>query len=187
MIEVEGLTKQYGNVLAVNNVSFRVDRGEILGFLGPNGAGKSTTMKILTCFMPANSGRATVAGFDVFTQSRRVREKVGYLIARVRHVAQDEGFAVNPKKTRVQRPESRQSVTGLVVNAAPAVPRDVVKRLRAILHRAKAEGLAAQNRDNHPNFRGWVEGMIAYVGMARPDVGRKLRAEFDAVDRSAEG
>jgi ABC-2 type transport system ATP-binding protein len=79
MIEVEGLTKQYGNVLAVNNVSFRVDRGEILGFLGPNGAGKSTTMKILTCFMPANSGRATVAGFDVFTQSRRVREQVGYL------------------------------------------------------------------------------------------------------------
>jgi len=79
MIEVEGLTKHYGNVLAVNNVSFRVEPGEILGFLGPNGAGKSTTMKILTCFMPANSGRATVAGFDVFTQSRKVREQVGYL------------------------------------------------------------------------------------------------------------
>jgi retron-type reverse transcriptase len=119
-----------------------------------------------------------------FSAGPGFREKVGYLIARVRHVAQDEGFAVNPKKTRVQRPESRQTVTGLVVNAAPAVPRDVVKRVRAILHRAKTEGLAAQNRDGHPNFRGWVEGMIAYIGMAQPDVGRKLRAAFDEVSRS---
>jgi RNA-directed DNA polymerase len=116
-----------------------------------------------------------------FSAGPGFREKVGYLIARVRHIAQSEGFAVNPKKTRVKRPESRQTVTGLVVNAAPAVPRDVVKRVRAILHRAKTEGLAAQNRDGHPNFRGWVEGMIAYIGMAKPDVGRKLRAEFDAV------
>ncbi|HVK16971.1 MAG TPA: reverse transcriptase domain-containing protein [Fimbriiglobus sp.] len=119
-----------------------------------------------------------------FSAGPGFREKVGYLIARVRHVAEDEGFAVNPKKTRVQRPESRQSVTGLVVNAAPAVPRDMVKRVRAILHRAKTEGLAAQNRDGHPNFRGWVEGMIAYIGMARPDVGQKLRAAFDEVSRS---
>ena len=87
----------------------------------------------------------------------------------------NEGFVVNPKKTRVQRPESRQSVTGLVVNASPAVPRDVVKRLRAILHRAKREGLAAQNRDGHPNFRGWVEGMIPYVSMVKPEVGERLR------------
>jgi len=100
-------------------------------------------------------------------------------LARVRHVAEDEGFKVNPKKTRVQRPESRQTVTGLVVNAAPAVPRDVVRRLRAILHRAKTEGLAAQNREQHPDFRGWLAGMIAYVGMARPEIGEKLRAALD--------
>jgi retron-type reverse transcriptase len=116
-----------------------------------------------------------------FSAGPGFREKVGYLIARVRHIANDEGFAVHPKKTRVQRPESRQTVTGLVVNATPAVPRDVVKRVRAVLHRAKTEGLAAQNRAGHPNFRGWVEGMIAYIAMARPEVGRKLRAEFDAV------
>jgi hypothetical protein len=72
-------------------------------------------------------------------------------------------------------------VTGLVVNAAPAVPRRVVRRLRAILHRAKAEGLAAQNRAGHPNFRGWVEGMVAYVAMAKPDVGRALRVALDDV------
>jgi retron-type reverse transcriptase len=116
-----------------------------------------------------------------FSAGPGFRDKVGYLIARVRHIAEDEGFAVNPKKTRVQRPESRQTVTGLVVNAAPAVPRDIVRRLRAILHRAKTEGLAAQNRESHPNFRGWVEGMIAYIAMARPDVGAKLRAQFETL------
>jgi hypothetical protein len=107
------------------------------------------------------------------------RDKVGWLIARVRHLADDEGFAVNPKKTRVKRPESRQTVTGLVVNVTPAVPRDVVRRVRAILHRARTEGLAAQNRDGHPHFRAWVEGMIAYIAMARPEAGAKLRADLD--------
>lgn len=116
-----------------------------------------------------------------FSAGAGFREKIGYLIARVRHIAQDEGFAVNVKKTRVKRPESRQTVTGLVVNSSPAVPRHIVRRIRAILHRARSQGLAAQNRDGHPNFRMWVEGMIAYIAMARPDVGRRLRAEFDAV------
>ncbi|HEX3148849.1 MAG TPA: reverse transcriptase family protein [Gemmataceae bacterium] len=111
------------------------------------------------------------------------RDKVGYLIARVRHIAEDEGFAVNAKKTRVQRPETRQTVTGLVVNAAPAVPRDVVRRVRAILHRAKTEGLAKQNRDGHSNFRGWVEGMIAYIAMVKPVTGAKLRAALAEIDR----
>lgn len=117
-----------------------------------------------------------------FSAGPGFRDKVGYLLARVRHIAQDEGFAVNAKKTRVQRPESRQVVTGLVVNKAPAVPRDIVRRLRAILHRAKTEGLAAQNRAGHPHFRGWVEGMIAYVGMVKPEVGQKFRAALDALD-----
>lgn len=107
------------------------------------------------------------------------RDRIGYLIARVRHIAADEKFTVNTKKTRVLRPESRQMVTGLVVNSAPAVPRRLVRRLRAILHRAKSEGLAAQNRIGHPNFRGWVEGMIAYIAMSRPDVGGKLRSALD--------
>ena len=66
MIEVQHLTKRYGRVTAVHDVSFRVERGEILGFLGPNGAGKTTTMRILTGYMPATEGKAIVAGFDVF-------------------------------------------------------------------------------------------------------------------------
>lgn len=79
MIEVKDLTKSYGDRLAVDNISFSVKRGEILGFLGQNGAGKSTTMKILTCFMPATSGNASVAGFDVFENPYEVKKRIGYL------------------------------------------------------------------------------------------------------------
>ena len=79
MIDVQNLTKHYGPVTAIRDVSFRVAPGEIVGFLGPNGAGKSTTMRILSCFMPASSGRATVAGFDVFRDSMAVRHRIGYV------------------------------------------------------------------------------------------------------------
>ena len=79
MIEVENITKNYGPFQALKDISFRVDRGQIVGFLGPNGAGKTTTMRILTCFMPASSGRVTVAGYDVFRESREVRKRIGYL------------------------------------------------------------------------------------------------------------
>jgi len=79
MIQVKNLTKYYGAFLAVDNISFKVEEGEIVGFLGPNGAGKSTTLRILTCYQPATSGSATVAGFDVFKQSMEVRKHIGYL------------------------------------------------------------------------------------------------------------
>ena len=73
------LTKRYGRVTAVDDVSFRVERGEILGFLGPNGAGKTTTMRILTGYMPATEGKAIVAGFDVFDQPIEAKRRTGYL------------------------------------------------------------------------------------------------------------
>jgi len=79
MIEVKNLTKWYGNVLAVDNVSFHVDKGTIVGFLGPNGAGKSTTLKIMTCYLPATSGKVTIDGFDVLSQSLEVRQRIGYM------------------------------------------------------------------------------------------------------------
>ncbi|GMU23198.1 MAG: hypothetical protein AMXMBFR13_32810 [Phycisphaerae bacterium] len=79
MIQVKNLTKYYGSHLAVDNISFHVEEGEIVGFLGPNGAGKSTTLRILTCFMPASSGAASVAGYDVFRESMEVRRHIGYL------------------------------------------------------------------------------------------------------------
>jgi ABC-2 type transport system ATP-binding protein len=79
VIEVQHITKRYGRVTAVDDVSFRVEQGEILGFLGPNGAGKTTTMRILTGFMPATDGRATVAGFDVFDKPIEAKKRTGYL------------------------------------------------------------------------------------------------------------
>jgi ABC-2 type transport system ATP-binding protein len=79
LIEVQDLTKAYGSVTAVDHVSFTVNKGEILGFLGPNGAGKTTTMRILTGYMPATSGTARIAGFDVFGDSLEVRKHIGYL------------------------------------------------------------------------------------------------------------
>ncbi len=79
MIQVEGLSKRYARHVAVNNISFAVDKGDIVGFLGPNGAGKTTTMRILTCFMPPTEGKATVAGFDVFEQPHEVKKHIGYL------------------------------------------------------------------------------------------------------------
>jgi ABC-2 type transport system ATP-binding protein len=79
LIEVEHLTKSYGQARAVNDISFKVEKGEILGFLGPNGAGKTTTMRILTGYLPATGGTARIAGYDVFEDSMEVRKRIGYL------------------------------------------------------------------------------------------------------------
>jgi ABC-2 type transport system ATP-binding protein len=79
MIKVEGLTKRYARTVAVDNISFEVQKGQIVGFLGPNGAGKTTTMRVLTCFMPPSSGSASVAGFDVLKQPMEVKKRIGYL------------------------------------------------------------------------------------------------------------
>jgi len=79
MIEVDNLTKYYGPKMAVEDVSFRVEKGEIMGFLGPNGAGKTTTMRILTGYFPATRGNARVAGYDVFTDSLEARRRIGYV------------------------------------------------------------------------------------------------------------
>jgi ABC-2 type transport system ATP-binding protein len=79
MIKVENLTKRYAGHTAIHDLSFEVGKGEIMGFLGPNGAGKSTTMRILSSFMPATSGRASIAGFDVFEQSLQARAHLGYM------------------------------------------------------------------------------------------------------------
>ncbi len=79
MIEVEHLTKYYGDILGVEDISFKISKGQIVGFLGPNGSGKTTTMRILTTYLSATSGRARVAGFDVQEQAMEVRKQIGYL------------------------------------------------------------------------------------------------------------
>lgn len=79
MIKVENLSKRYARTVAVDNISFEVQKGQIVGFLGPNGAGKTTTMRCLTCFMPPTSGSANIAGFDVLEQPMEVKKRIGYL------------------------------------------------------------------------------------------------------------
>lgn len=114
MIEVEKLTKSYGSYQALKEITFSVKKGEILGFLGPNGAGKTTTMRILTCFFPATSGKAIVAGFDVFEEPHEVRKRIGYLpenvplyrdmtvTAYLTFVAGVKGVAVREVKKKVE-------------------------------------------------------------------------------------
>ncbi len=116
-----------------------------------------------------------------FSASGDKSELVGYLLARLRHICEEEGFRVNGKKTRVQRNHTRQSVTGIVVNDKLSIDRRVIRKLRAILHNARRTGLAAQNRDNHPHFAQWLRGMIAYVEMVNPQQGGQLRRQWESL------
>jgi retron-type reverse transcriptase len=115
------------------------------------------------------------------------RGEVALLLARVRHVVEEEGFAINPKKGRIQRAAGRQTVTGIVVNEKPAVPREEVRRLRAILHGAKKGGLATQNRDNDPKFESVLRGKLAYLKMVDPAKGEAMLRELDAIVGRASG
>lgn len=109
------------------------------------------------------------------------RCEIGMLLARIRHIAQEEGFTVHPDKIHVQRAAGRQCVTGVVVNRQLAVPREELRRLRAILHAAKTTGLDAQNRDNHPDFRAHLQGKIAYVHMIDPARGDQLLRQLGSI------
>jgi ABC-2 type transport system ATP-binding protein len=149
MIEVEHLTKHYGSVAAVNDISFTVGKGEILGFLGPNGAGKTTTMRMLTCYMPPSSGTARVAGFDVFEESIEVRRRIGYLpehpplynemtvCAYLDFVAKIKGVDATERKTRVGEVIDRcglHEVAGTIVKKLSKGYRQRVGIAQAIIH-----------------------------------------------------
>jgi ABC-2 type transport system ATP-binding protein len=122
VIEVDHLTKRFGSVKAVENVSFEVEKGEILGFFGPNGAGKTTTMRVLTCFLPATEGTARVAGFDVFDNPMAVKRRLGYLPenpplygeftvdAYLDFVAKIKGVDSRERKKRIEEVKDRVSV-----------------------------------------------------------------------------
>jgi len=123
VIEVQHLTKRYGRLTAVEDVSFRAERGEILGFLGPNGAGKTTTMRILTGYMPATEGKAIVAGFDVFDQPVEAKRRTGYLPETpplypdmsvseyLAFVAKIKGVPSNERRSRTQAVMERTRIT----------------------------------------------------------------------------
>lgn len=113
-----------------------------------------------------------------WSTSGDVAPSVGYVLARMRHIVQDEGFQLNHAKTRVQRRSQQQTVTGVVVNDRMNVPRETIRRIRAILHNAKTTGLEVQNRDQHPHFREWLSGMIGWIGMVNPEQGRRLQSQL---------
>jgi retron-type reverse transcriptase len=108
-------------------------------------------------------------------------QKIGYLLARIRHITEDEGFAVNEKKTRVLRRSTAMNVTGVIVNERPGTRRRSRRRLRAILHNAKRHGLDSQNRANEPHFAAKLRGQIAFVHMVNSDQGQKLAEQFNAI------
>ncbi|MFT3765828.1 MAG: reverse transcriptase family protein [Minicystis sp.] len=116
-----------------------------------------------------------------FSGDGKSQTDLGMLLARVRHVVQEEGFAVNPKKGRLQRAAGRQTVTGIVVNDRPTVPREEVRLLRAILHGAKKTGLAAQNRENIPHFEAHLRGRLAYLHMIDPERAAPMLARFEEI------
>jgi ABC-2 type transport system ATP-binding protein len=133
LIEVQGLTKLYGERTAIQDLSFSVPRGQVLGFLGPNGAGKSTTMRILTGYIAATAGTATLAGFDVFRQSLEVRRRVGYLpeTAPLYDEMRVAGFLDFVSKVRRVPPSKRAVRVDAAIEACGLVERrdEVIGRL----------------------------------------------------------
>jgi ABC-2 type transport system ATP-binding protein len=115
LLEIKNVTKKFGQTVAVNNVSFSVNKGEVVGFLGPNGAGKTTTMRIITCYLPADSGKVNVSGFDVFDDSLEVRKRIGYLpesaplyydmgvIEFLNYIAEIRGIPKNTRKSKIDK------------------------------------------------------------------------------------
>jgi ABC-2 type transport system ATP-binding protein len=149
VIEVQHLTKRYGRVTAVDDVSFRVERGEILGFLGPNGAGKTTTMRILTGYMPATDGKAIVAGFDVFDQPIEAKRRTGYLPETpplypdmivseyLEFVAKIKGVPSNERASRIKQVMQRTRIDDMAGRQCAKLSKGYRQRVglaQAILH-----------------------------------------------------
>jgi ABC-2 type transport system ATP-binding protein len=129
VIEVEHITKRYGRVTAVDDVSFKVERGEILGFLGPNGAGKTTTMRILTGYMPPTDGRATVAGYDVFTHPVEAKRRTGYL----------------PETPPLYPDMTVREYLDFVARIKGVPPKDQKDRVATVMKRAHVDDVAAKH------------------------------------------
>jgi ABC-2 type transport system ATP-binding protein len=153
MIEVEHLTKKYGDLVAVKDLSFRVEKGKIWGLLGPNAAGKTTTMRILTGFLPATDGKASVAGFDVFEQPNAVKKVIGYL---------PEILPLYPEMT----------VTDYLVFVAAIKQVPAAKRPQALDRAVRVSGLADVKRRLIKNIsRGYKQRVgIAQALIHNPDV-----------------
>ena len=182
MIEVENLTKRYGSLTAVSDISFTIDKGEIVGFLGPNGAGKTTTMRVLTCFLSATEGSARVAGFDIFDQPHEVKKRIGYLpeappIYRDMRVQTYLEFIANikgvPKSKRKARMDMVMERTGLVERARQEISqlskgyRQRVGLAQAIIHDPEVIVLDEPTSGLDPNQTREVRRLIEELAQDR--------------------
>lgn len=118
---------------------------------------------------------------DLTFASKTKSDRIGYLLARIRHIASDEGFAINEKKTRILKQATRQSVTGVVVNIQPASSRATRRKLRAILHNASKTSIESQNRAKRKGFAAWLTGMISFVALVNPKHAIPLREKLKAL------
>ncbi|MBT4717864.1 MAG: ABC transporter ATP-binding protein, partial [Rhodospirillaceae bacterium] len=176
MIIIEGLTKQFGALTAVNNVTFNVSKGEVLGFLGPNGAGKSTTMKMLTGYLPITSGRASICGFDVEDQQLDARKRVGYLPegaplygdmtanAFLGFIAEVRGFSGSEKSDRVALARDRLGLATVFNKPIETLSKGYKRRVglaQAILHDPEVLILDEPTDGLDPNQKHQVRELIA--------------------------
>lgn len=185
LIELKGLTKRFdgasGGILAVDNLSFKVDSGEVLGFLGPNGAGKSTTMKMVTGFLPPTSGTALVCGMDVAQQPLAVKERIGYLPEGAPAYADmtAEGFLKFAAATRGLRGEAARSAIAKAVDATNLqnVMRQPIETLskgfkrrvglaQAIMHEPDVLIMDEPTDGLDPNQKHEVRGLIKHMAAA---------------------
>ena len=175
MITIEGLTKRFGLLTAVDNISLSVRRGEVLGFLGPNGAGKSTTMKMLTGYLPITSGRASVCGFDVVSDAIKAREKIGYLpegsplygdmscLLFLNFVAEIRGYRGAQVKDKVNLAIERLELESVINKPIETLSKGFKRRLglaQSILHDPDVLILDEPTDGLDPNQKHQVRGLI---------------------------
>lgn len=175
MIEIKNLTKRFAQHTAVDNLSFRVEEGEVLGFLGPNGAGKSTTMKMLTGFLAPTSGTASILGFDVQTQTLKAQRQVGYLPEGapsygdmtvrgfLEFIAEVRGFRGAEKRQRVERAVAQVELDAVLGQTIDTLSKGFKRRVglaQAILHDPKVLILDEPTDGLDPNQKHQVRGLI---------------------------
>jgi ABC-2 type transport system ATP-binding protein len=175
MISLRGLTKKFGPLTAVDKVSLTVERGEVLGFLGPNGAGKSTTMRMVTGFLPATAGTATVCGFDVAEDPIEAKQRIGYLpegaplygdmtaAAFLKFIAEARGFRGEEKKRRVAEAVDKVEVANVLHQPIETLSKGYKRRVglaQAILHDPEVLVLDEPTDGLDPNQKHQVRGLI---------------------------
>jgi len=175
MIEVKNLTKIFGPIRAVDDISFRVGKGEVLGFLGPNGAGKTTTMKMLTCFLEPTSGTASVCGFDILQSSMDIKERVGYLSENapayaemtvssfLKFVGDARGFKGEDKKKALQRVIDLCSLGSVYHQTIDTLSKGYLRRLglaQALIHDPEVLILDEPTDGLDPNQKHEIRNLI---------------------------